>query len=1086
MVNFQASSLTSRRIGVQIDLNDSFWVQVEAAIYHALDDLEDIEIVPIEVSDPIGSDLLNEQGGLVEELLTYDLQALICKDILPSHFPLLLAHNLPIIYLAETDVSYQGLVSPRGLYDTAQLVGHWLAEKLQGQGFILCVGGMMEPDGDDGSSRWAGFRDSLQHYPDITTHHLPSAWSYYAAKEQIIAALEELTQPIDAIFGLSDTVAMAARSAAEELGRLRPHTCVAGINGDPMALAAIAEEQMMLTVETPAAEFGRKAIELAYQAASGGVLPDHFSYQPRLITAENVNAAALKKLIAIADIPSRMVGVNRRQEHNRLIQLETSIEMGRRVGTLLNQQTLLQEVSDLIRAHYEYDIVRVFLWSAAEQVFKQALPQIQTLAADSTLAWDSVLDEVVSTNAPVFIPDAQTSLRFPFDSRWANTRSRVVLPIQVGDRLIGILDLHSHRTTPHGRYELIGLQSLANQLGMAILNAELYAEALDARARAELADQLKTRLLANVSHELRTPLNVIIGYAQAALTASNPYQIELPETLRRDLGYIHQSGQHLLHLINDLLGLSQAEIGALSLTKEPISAQVFLQDVFSALANTEAQPGVRWQLNLPESLPLFEADPVRLRQIIINLLHNAAKFTREGEIELGAETLLPYLHLWIRDTGVGIPADMQEQVFEPFMKIDHPDQQQVGAGLGLTIVRRLVSLHDGFITLESQSDQGSTFHLYLPLPSSSGQGFAAQSAQAGTVLLLISNADQPSAAVLALCERQTLHLQRLTLNDDLDAVVRERDLVGLAWELSHAQPADWALFERLRAHPRLVHLPVIIFGQGQGETQAITDILMKPVSDKTLVSNLIALTPPGANTPVLIIDDDARARDLYRQLVARALPGRGLLVAENGREALALMEETVPGLVLLDLMMPEMDGFTLLESMRARKPTQTVPVIVISGRLLTPDDIRRLDYRNVIFHSKEMLTETELAAVLQETIQDLSGLAQPTSLLVKQALVYLHQNYTDTVLSRQKIAQAISISPQHLDRIFREELNLSVTKYLNRFRIQRAKELLLTTADSITTIALRVGYNDAAYFNRVFRELANQSPGAYRRRDSTP
>src|SRR5690242_9046521 len=113
----------SKRIGIQIDLNDSFWVQVEEAIYHALDDLHEIELVPVEVSDPITSHLLNEQGGLVEELLTYDLQALICKDILPVHFPLLLAHRLPIIYLAETEFEQHGLVSPRGLYDTAGLVG---------------------------------------------------------------------------------------------------------------------------------------------------------------------------------------------------------------------------------------------------------------------------------------------------------------------------------------------------------------------------------------------------------------------------------------------------------------------------------------------------------------------------------------------------------------------------------------------------------------------------------------------------------------------------------------------------------------------------------------------------------------------------------------------------------------------------------------------------------------------------------------------------------------------------------------------------------------------------------------------------
>lgn len=1078
--------MLSKRIGIQIDLNDSFWVQVEAAIYQALDDLDEIELIPIEVSDPITSHLLNEQGGLVEELLTYDLQALICKDILPIHFPLLLAHQLPIIYLAETEIEYQGLVSPRGLYDTAQLVGRWLAEKLGGTGNILCVGGLVERNADDGSSRLAGFCDSLNPYPHLRYQHIPSSWSYFKAKEQISAVMSRDSQPIDAIFGLSDTIAMAARSVAEETGRLLPQTYVAGINGDPLALAAIAENQMTLTVETPAAEFGRKAIELAYHAACGKPLPDHFSYQPRLITPDNVNSAALKKLIAIADIPSRMVGVNRRQEHNRLIQLETSIEIGRRVGTLLNQQTLLEEISSIIRSHYEYDIVRVFLWSEYEQVFKLVLPEKSALAATNrpAMEWDNVLDEVVSTNAPVFIPDAHTSLRFPLDGHWAKTRSRVALPMQVGDKLMGILDLHSHRTTPHGRYELIGLQSLANQLAMAIRNAELYAEALDAKARAESADQLKTRLLANVSHELRTPLNVIIGYAQTALGTPNPYLEELPESLQRDLGHIHQSGQHLLHLINDLLGLSQAEIGALELFKETISTKAFLQDVFSTLSDTEKQPDVAWYLSLPEFLPLLEADPVRLRQILINLLHNAAKFTDEGEIEFGAEVMLPYLHIWIRDTGIGIPGEMQEQVFEPFVKLDPPSQGQPGAGLGLAIVRRLVALHGGSITLESQSNQGSTFHIYLPLPNTAGHMTSAPEAQVEPVLLLISNSELPSPAITALCEQQKLRIQKLNLNDNLDAIMQDVHPAGLAWDMSNAGLPEWKLFERLRAHPRIFQLPFIVYGQFQGEEPAITNVVMKPVSDKTLMGTLLALSPKKARSPILIVDDDATARDLYRQIAMQALPGRTIQVAGNGIEALALMENTIPGLVILDLMMPEMDGFTVLEKMRSQNATRTVPVIIVSGRLLTTEDVRRLDHRNVIFHSKDMLTDTEMVTVLQETLGDSKGISQPTSILVKQALVYLHQNYADTALSRQKIAQAINISPQHLDRIFREELNLSVTKYLNRFRIQRAKELLLQTADSITTIALRVGYNDAAYFNRVFRELANQSPGAYRKQDA--
>src|SRR5262249_10980957 len=150
-----------------------------------------------------------------------------------------------------------------------------------------------------------------------------------------------------------------------------------------------------------------------------------------------------------------------------------------------------------------------------------------------------------------------------------------------------------------------------------------------------------TRLLANVSHELRTPLNVIIGYAQTALTTPSHYQCELPTTLQRDLGYIAQSGEHLLHLINDLLSLSQAEIGALDIYKETITTKPYLEDIFNTLASMNDKPRVTWHLRLPDQLPMIEADTVRVRQILLNLLHNARKFTDEGQIELGADVTLP-------------------------------------------------------------------------------------------------------------------------------------------------------------------------------------------------------------------------------------------------------------------------------------------------------------------------------------------------------------------------------------------------------------------------------------------------------------
>src|ERR1041384_2993433 len=315
---------------------------------------------------------------------------------------------------------------------------------------------------------------------------------------------------------------------------------------------------MAATVETSASNFGSQLVDLACQAAQGQSLPSHFNYDITLVTVENVTEVMAHKLVAIANLPTRLIGFDRQEEQKRLSQLETSLEINRRIGSTLDRQQLLHEIADLIRVHFGYDQVFLYRWSETEQ----ALIQDQSVksAADGgrlPLAKAGILGQVINNNEMIFIPDALRSLSYPPDLNHPTTRARVILPIRLGTSLLGLLDLHACQPAQHTRQELIGLQLLAEQLGIAIRNAELYAQALQARAIAEKADQLKTRLLANVSHELRSPLNIILGYSQSALANPNPYDIELPPALQRDLGQIFTSGEHLLRLINDLLDLSR-------------------------------------------------------------------------------------------------------------------------------------------------------------------------------------------------------------------------------------------------------------------------------------------------------------------------------------------------------------------------------------------------------------------------------------------------------------------------------------------------------------------------------------------------
>ena len=663
---------------------------------------------------------------------------------------------------------------------------------------------------------------------------------------------------------------------------------------------------------------------------------------------------------------------------------------------------------------------------------------------------------------------------WPTDER----RDVVVVPLHFRDEHFGF------GVFEMGPREGVVYESLRIHISSALKRILLYKDLLDALAAAEKADQLKTRLLANVTHELRTPLNVILGYTRIALDVPGAYGIELPPDLRRDLGYIHQSAEHQLRIINDLLDLSRAEIGELDLYPEWLDPRALLEDAFHSIIGSVAPGPVAWRLELPERLPVIQADPVRLRQVVLNLLSNANKFTERGEIVLGAEVSPPHLHIWVRDTGVGIPPDQQERIFEPFVTAVQAGRRLEGIGLGLSITRRLVALHHGKMRLESEPGRGSTFHVYLPLPSLSDRPAALPTrAQA---ILLLSGQQQPAAEILEFSRRAGLEIRQVRASDDLDALLVQVQPIALAFDLTGVSitPDDWASVQRLRKHPHLSQLPLILYGLAPDTSPAMplgaTSVVLKPANGEVLTEAVSRLRPVGATGPILIVEDDPATREHYRILIERELPGYTVCVAENGTAALAVMTKETPSLVVLDLMMPGMDGFEVLDWMRAEPRTRSVPVLILSNRPLTLEDVRRLErHAQVTLQSKGILSDDEIAAALHQSLFGKTLPAQ-TSALVKRALAYFHQHYAQP-LSRAEIARAIGVSGNYLSQIFHQELGISPWEYLNRYRIKKAKDLLEHTDKSVTAIAFEVGFNDPAYFNRVFRKIVGRSPGQYRK-----
>ncbi len=1070
------------RIGTIIIPTDPYWVQVMESIHVMARQLGD-ELVILEPAASNFDLCAVPPEDLVDQILAHNLDVLICTEVSALVLEALINEGLPVLCLSEVSVEHPSYCGVASLYEGGYIAGDYIGKMLAGKGHAVCVSAGLEQIVIKGQARLQGFLDALSAYAGISAAHIPAYWGHADTYRAMFASLQSYPNRIDAIFGVSDTVILAVRDAGRDLGVIDDQTILVGLNGDPLALAAIEAGSLSATVDIASENLGAMVVKMAHNAAFGEALPREIPQKFQLITRENVASIATRKLTAVASIPSRMVGYNRQQEQDRLTQLEISMEINRQIGSLLEREQLVEAIAPLVQKRYGYEWMRVLRWSEKNQLLELYEGHLSPAAQKVSIEQDWLLHQVFLTNEAIVIPDLETSHRWRRSKEWQGVRARAVLPIQLGNRVIGVLDLHASQPRREASLETIGLKLLANQLAIAIRNADLYLQALEARQVAERANQLKTRLLANVGHEMRTPLNAILGFSQAisqSIAAGSPIA---PEQLAQDVHYIYSSGEHLMYIINDLLDLSRAEIGALNLYFEAVQPLPFLKNLFESFTPTiKVAAGVQWKLEAPEQLPIIRADAVRLRQILVNLMVNAGRFTTQGTITLGAQVELPYLHFWVQDTGEGMPLDIQEKIFEPFNTTGNRRRAE-GIGLGLNITRHLVGLHNGLITLESQPGAGSTFHVYLPLPGMARETAPHPNRGCPALMLVISSATEIPEEIANICQRQHLQPCLIQNNEAMTQAFLQGAPAAIAWDLAHTSFPEWGLIYRLSSNPDCAILPVILYGAPVDDktTQVgLTNVIFKPCSSNTL-KEWISQVEFNWNeeTTVLVVDDDPQARAYYHNLLAGRFPERSILLAENGAQALKILENEIPALILLDLLMPEVDGFTVLERVRGDLRTQHIPVVIISGKLLNYDDIQRLNYFKTIFYTKDLFSPEETIDFISQLEGDGPPLPQPVSLLVKQSLAYLHQHYGEPI-SRKEIADAVGVSENHLSKIFRQEISISPWDYLTRLRIHKAKELLLHTADTVTHIASQVGYSDSAYFSRVFNRLMGQSPVEFR------
>ena len=506
------------------------------------------------------------------------------------------------------------------------------------------------------------------------------------------------------------------------------------------------------------------------------------------------------------------------------------------------------------------------------------------------------------------------------------------------------------------------------------IHARKLAEFELARSKemADEANQTKSEFLANMSHELRTPLNAIIGYSELLTEVAE--ELDVPsrdEDFVPNLTNINVAGKHLLNLINDVLDLSKIEAGKTELYLEHFGVSELIQSVQGTITPLVLQRDNKLVVHCPDDIGIMYSDITKVRQVLFNLLSNASKFTNQGRITLTVRRIVleqcNTVEFEIADTGIGMSAEQSEQIFEPFSQADSSTTRKYGGtGLGLAISRQFCQMLGGDISVSSVPEAGSTFLMRLPGSSfadtrSSANGFEGQVGNAltkqgaGRKILVVD--DDPMARNLI-----TQHLSKAGYDVTIAADGHEA-LANLKYHRPDVIVMDvlmpkldgWSVLGHLKKTRALRDIPVVMVSmmdnQGMGEALGAADFLTKPVSPKRLLAVVAELLPGQDQGKLLIVDDCSDVRDLLSRSIDQQ---RWLLrEAENGKSALAILDEFKPDLIVLDLLMPVMDGFEFLEVLRSSSAWQNIPVVILTAKKLEKRD--QLQLRRVVdvIHKKE-------------------------------------------------------------------------------------------------------------------------------------
>ncbi len=574
----------------------------------------------------------------------------------------------------------------------------------------------------------------------------------------------------------------------------------------------------------------------------------------------------------------------------------------------------------------------------------------------------------------------------------------MAIPIIFQERVLGVIVLGSLHDFGESERDIIS--NSVPQLGVAVTNAmsdeatkklsmeiaKRNEEVSAKNSELEKAYRVKSDFLASMSHELRTPLNSIIGFSSILLAPNSPEPLTKDQKMATEK--VLKNGRHLLQLINDILDLSKIESGRMTLSLET-------EDIASVISNCifTVEPLMKSKnLNLVQDiapgLPSLTTDIVKIRQVIVNLLSNATKFTEKGDITIRAWQSGNMVSISVKDSGIGIEKKNFNMIFEEFAQVDSSNTRKYkGTGLGLPIARRLARMLGGDLTVDSEYGKGSTFILTIPpvvseekqaeereetpkpAPVPLSQYLPPQPGAKGVQILCID--DDPD--VIEILRKYLIPegysvAGALSGEEGLAAAARVKPAL-ITLDIMMPKKDGWQVLRELKQNPLTRDIPVVMHSIVENKPLAMSlgavDLLTKPTEPSRLLS-VVKQFIKSNDQYILVVDDNEDFALTVKNLMKA--DGFNIKIATGGKKALELLKESKPALILLDLMMPDMDGFQVVEELQANEAWKRIPVVILSGKELGPNELSKLNNQVTKYMKKDDISQLELTRTVKRIL----------------------------------------------------------------------------------------------------------------------